>query len=134
MLDEAGLAVVLIGLGTPDEAHAFRISLRLPFPVLSDSDQRIYQLFGLGHIADSSFTFSDIGPLARDILRHGGAFSRSQDMAQLGGTVVVDQRGVICFIHRSQRIADNSQAADLAAAFGCCQDKRSIKPVSPIDL
>ncbi len=98
------------------EAQAFRAALKAPYPVLSDEDQRAYQMFGLGHIS-GPFTLSDVGSLAGEIVRHGGAFSHTQDMSQLGGTVVVDASGVIRFIHRSQRPSDNVPAEDIIAAI-----------------
>ena len=43
--------------------------------------------------------------------------ARSYSWTQVGGTIIVDRTGSIVFIHRSQRISDNSRPADLVAAL-----------------
>jgi len=117
-LDAAGLRVVMIGLGTPEEAQAFRASLRLPFTILCDTEMRSYARYGLGRLTSSaSANLSSVGALAKDIARYGGAWSRDQDMGQLGGVFVVDTTGHVRLAFRPRRAAERPQIADLVRAI-----------------
>lgn len=116
-LRAAGLAVVLIGLGAPEEARDFRAALKLPFPVLCDPEQRAYRRYGLLHMSPArELSLGTITHGLADTLRHGLAASRNQDMLQLGGTFVVDRDGIIRFVHRAERMHERPAIDDLLRA------------------
>jgi peroxiredoxin len=107
-LDAAGLRVVLVGMGTPEDARAFRSGMRLPFPVLSDPDRSAYRRYGLLKIERRHrLGFREAWKLLAAIAHHGGAISRNQDMAQLGGVFVIDRDGIVRFAHRALAMSDN---------------------------
>jgi peroxiredoxin len=107
-LDAAGLQVVLVGMGTSDNARAFRTGVRLPFPVLSNPDQTAYRRYGLLK-TDRQHRLGIRGAwkLLVAIAHHGGAISWNQDMAQLGGVFVIGRDGIVRFAHRALVMSDN---------------------------
>nr|MBF6591131.1 redoxin domain-containing protein [Ktedonobacterales bacterium] len=116
-LRAADLAVVLIGLGTPEEARDFRTRLALPFPILSDPERLSYRRYGLLRMSGGR----ESNPrgavrLVKAIVRYGGAYSAHQDMTQLGGVFVVDRAGLLRFVYRSERTSDHPPTADLIRA------------------
>lgn len=120
-LTAARLAVVLIGLGTPEEAAEFREKLRLPFPILSDPEQASYAHYGLlrmslGREAGAAHALDSARHFFTDIARYGGAYSAHQDMAQLGGVFLVDPSGVIQFAFRARRTSEHPRTAQLIRA------------------
>lgn len=115
---KAGLGVVLIGMGTPEEALDFQRRLKLPFPVLSDPSTSSYALLGLGHIQRSQE--ASLGNLVSTIsagVRYGGGVSQHQDMTQLGGACLIGQDGVVRYVYRTQRMSDLVPLDALIAAI-----------------
>ena len=107
-LDAAGLRVVLVGMGTPEDARAFRIGMRLPFQVLSDPDRSAYRRYGLLKIdRQRRRGFREAWKLLAAIAHHGGAISRNQDMAQLGGVFVIGRDDIVRYAHRAVVTSDN---------------------------
>lgn len=116
-LDAAGLAVVLIGMGEPDEAQAFRAQLRLPFVVLCDPDRAAYRQFQLDHLhLEREAHLREIGKLVAATVAHGGALSKHQDTQQLGGVFLVGQDGRIRYAHHARTISDHPPLDDVLAA------------------
>jgi len=108
----------MIGLGTPDEARAFRASLRLPFTILCDTEMHGYARYGLGRIGThQGANLSNLGALVGEIVRYGGAWSRDQDMGQLGGVFVVDTTGQVRLAFRPRRAAERPPVGDLVRAL-----------------
>jgi len=117
-LAAAGLQVVMIGLGTPDEAQAFRASLRLPFTLLCDTEMLSYARYGLGRMTvGAEASLSSARALVSEITRYGGAWSQDQDMGQLGGVFVVDTTGRVRLGFRPRRAHDRPPVADLVRAI-----------------
>ncbi len=117
-LDAAGLQVVLIGLGTPEEAREFRAALRLPFTVLCDLEMRSYARYGLGRMnAGAEASLASVTTFFSEVSHYGGAWSKDQDMAQLGGVFVVDTSGTVRLTFRPRRAAERPPIADLVRAI-----------------
>jgi hypothetical protein len=104
---EAGLQIVVIGMGTPEQSHAFRAQLNLPFPVLSDPEKRAYRAYGLGRVSWRKEVRPDnLVGLVRHAARHGVAATPDQDMRQLGGYFLVGREGKLLGAYPYERIAD----------------------------
>lgn len=104
----AGVQIVAVGLGTPVRTREFRAAMRLPFPMLCDPRRRVYRLYGLMRMQPGdSRALGTIARLAVAVARHGGAYSRDQDMLQLGGVFVVDTAGILRYARRSRAQHDN---------------------------
>ena len=108
----------MIGLGTPDEAQAFRASLRLPFTILCDTDMRSYARYGLGRMsAGAEASLSSARAFVSEISQYGGAWSRDQDMGQLGGVFAVDTTGHLRLAFRPRRASERPPIADRVRAI-----------------
>ncbi len=79
VLASLGAQVVAFGPGDAKTGDHIRAKLRLPFPVIADTNRTVYRLFGFR-------------------LRAGGI--------QECGTVVIDRKGVIGHIHRTVNFFD----------------------------
>ena len=110
----AGGQVVLVGLGEPEKAAAFRDDLGLPFTVLCDADKATYRAYGLTRRLNF---FREANPAAvsrfiGDVARYGTALTE-QDMFQLGGVFVIDRAGIVRFTFTALRAADFPPTAEL---------------------
>ncbi len=108
-------------MGTPTRTRAFRQQMHLPFPLLSDPRRVSYRLYGLLRLD----TTRNARPreaakrtfwLTWRLLRRGGAISRDQSMAQLGGVFLVDTAGIVRYARLSHEMRDNPQPAELLRA------------------
>jgi peroxiredoxin len=97
-----GAAVVAVTFADPHGAAQLKRAQRLPFPALADPSRHAYRAFGMveGSLADA------IGPdvLLRQLaqaLRGNIPYINPvhATITQLGGTVIVDQAGVVRFAH-----------------------------------
>ena len=111
---DAGLRIVLIGLGMPEKAREFKQELDLPFTVLCDPAKQSYSAFGLTRRLNllRELRPQSAARFVTDIRQHGGA-STEQDMLQLGGVFVVDRAGVVRFAFAALRASDQPAMADV---------------------
>lgn len=104
---DAGLRVVVIGMGGPDRTRSFRETLGLPFPVLSDPRRQSYAVYGLGRSQlKKEASLNKLAMSARRAVVHGAAATLDQDMRQLGGYFVVSADGTLLSAHPAERVAD----------------------------
>lgn len=116
-LQEAGADVTLVAMGTPEQAAAFRQRYQLPFRILADADQRVYQAFGVprgGVAAVMGPSMWRRGWLA--LFRHGVG-KIIGDPYQLPGSFIIDTAGVIRLAHRATSSADWPSNEELLAAL-----------------
>ena len=117
-LTAAGLQVVLIGLGTPEDAQEFRTVLRLPFTILCDPDHASYERYGFGRMSVGQETnLHSLTTFVSEVRHYGGRFSANQDMRQLGGVFVVDRQGIIRLAFRAARASDRPATDELIRAI-----------------
>lgn len=106
-----------VGLGTPTRTREFRQQMKLPFPLLSDPRRVSYRLYGLMRTdLRRSRAPQTIARYALPFLRRGGAYSRDQDMLQLGGVFLVDTAGIVRYARRSREVHDNPRPSELLRA------------------
>jgi peroxiredoxin len=116
--DDIGYTVILVGLGSPEQAARFKQSYNLPFTVLCDPQKVAYKAYGLFHMNP----FREITPDSRQKQQErreefGGEFSPDQDMLQLGGAFAIDTTGTLRFVHRNLRMADYATPDEIVAAL-----------------
>ncbi len=118
--EQAGLAIVAIGMGSPVRAQEFRESLALPFPLLSDPRRVAYGAYGLLHMSlRREASLHSAIRLTQAVLHHGGAREREQPVRQLGGVFIVDPAGVIQYAFRSERASEHPANDDLIRLATC---------------
>jgi hypothetical protein len=110
--ERRGALVVAVGQGTGVEAARFCRSLKVETPCLGDPGRDAYAAFGLPRDRWWNVTarpFLESPALAWSRIRHAslkGSLMRHTDVLQLGGTAIVDTRGVLRWLQVSQQTDD----------------------------
>lgn len=100
----ASAQVVAIGMGSAIRTAEFRRQMEIPYPLLSDPRRVAYKAYGLTQINPRrEANLLSLARMARSLVRHGGAASSDQDMAQLGGVFIVDPGATIRYVFLPQR-------------------------------
>ena len=102
------VTVILVGLGPPEEAEAFRKEFDLSFPMVCDPDRRLYTAYelkriGLLRFASPSLLFKGVKALSQG---HAMGIPRG-DIFQLPGVFIIDQTGRIRFSYYGSDPADH---------------------------
>jgi peroxiredoxin len=123
--DEAGVRLAVIGMGTPEQAAAFRDAQGVDLPLLVDNERQTYVLAGakvatldellgprviargIKHTIKSRLRLGSIAVHQGRILNHG---------AQLGGVLVIAPDGSVRYAHLSEDASDNPPTAEVLAA------------------
>ena len=109
--EEAGAAVVLIGLGKAERAESFCEDKSIPFDCLADPEQRAYEAYGLRKMGLSEVLRAENGlkylRLNLNPETRQRTAKRGEDVLQLGGTFVVDTGGVVRYAHLNRHTGDN---------------------------
>ncbi len=117
-LDAAGVRVLLVGMGAPEQAEPFRRRFQVPFPLACDPQQVLYGLSSIprGRVAQV------LGPAA--LARGVGAMLRGHvagipvgDVLQLPGAVGVEEHGVVWYVHQGTSASDHATAEAILAAW-----------------
>lgn len=116
-LDAAGLRVLLVGMGSPEESEAFRERFRVPFPLVCDPEQELYRSYGLG----KATLGEALGPTV--VLKSLRALGRGHvpgkprgDVFQMPGVFVVGPGGRILFRHYARDPSDHPSVESLLEA------------------
>jgi thioredoxin-dependent peroxiredoxin len=119
--ERAGMEVVLVGHGGPEDARRFVEARPVPFRVLVDPSRAAYERYGLkrGSISQvfgpqcvAPMVKAALQPQCRQGLPNGG------NVMQMPGAFVVDTSGVVLLAHRSATIGDTPTTAQLLSALG----------------
>lgn len=106
---ERRAAVITISQGTPAQAAHFGNMFRIPFPILADPTRQAYRAYQVSEGTMSQFNPALAYNMAKQAV-HGNlpgisdhmramTGSNGSSLAQLGGTFVIDQRGIIRYVH-----------------------------------
>jgi peroxiredoxin len=103
----AGIDIVVVGNGPPQQAGIFSHEMRAPFPVLTDPTGKAYEAYGLGKASRGAMfaPAAILGGIRAALLGH--LPKRPQgDPLQLPGQFLIDGNGVIWHADRPRRISD----------------------------
>ncbi len=116
-LDELRPAeVVLITFSEQHRLRAYKELLRLPFPILSDTDRLFYRSFGLGRASLLRLYSPTTLRMYARLLRKGRRIQRPvEDTHQLGGDFLIDAEGKIAWQHQSLGPDDRPDVSELIA-------------------
>ncbi|CAL8274402.1 unnamed protein product [Merluccius merluccius] len=121
LLDARSLRVLVVSFGCQQGAHHWLQETSCPYDMLLDPQRQLYQAFGLRRSLKDVLNFSNMLRYAEYLLADmhfpKPLPSIQDDMFQLGGDFVVDQRGVVMFAHRCQSPIDRPSVSDLLATF-----------------
>ena len=114
--EDMGFQVVLVGLGTPDQAEAFRKQFSLSFPIICDPEKKLYRIYGLGRSSVSRMVSPSVLLKGLKALSRGHTPSIPQgDVMQLAGVFLIDTAGHIRYAHYSKDPSDNPSIETLLA-------------------
>jgi peroxiredoxin len=112
--DEAGFQVMLVGMGTTEETAAFKEKFNVPFPMVSDPEQRLYKEFELGRM--SLLDALKPGVVLKGVsalLKGHGVGLPIGDIRQLPGVFIVTTNGKIAYGHSADNPADHPDPQDI---------------------
>jgi len=116
-LQAAGLAVALVGMGTPEQTDAFVREVGAPFPVLADPDRDAYRAYGLVETGAAQLLSPAAGKAMVGALLRGHRGAKPVgDVRQLGGAFVVDRDGIVRWANPSAYAGDHATPEQLIAA------------------
>jgi peroxiredoxin len=114
--EEKGFHVVLVGLGTAEQAEKFRAEFSLSFPIICDPQKELYRRYGLGRGGVSSL----VSPAV--LLRGMRTMSRGYapgiprgDVMQMPGVFLINTEGNILYSYYSKDASDHPPVDTLLA-------------------
>jgi peroxiredoxin len=114
--DEKGFQVVLVGLGTIEQAARFRTERSLSFPIICDPQKELYRQYGLSRGGVSSLVSAAV------LLKSMRAMSRGHvpgiprgDVMQLPGVFLINTDGNILYSYYSKDASDHPPVDTLLA-------------------
>jgi peroxiredoxin len=114
--EENGFQVVLVGLGTVEQAEKFRAEFSLSFPIICDPRKELYRQYGLSRGGVSSL----LSPVV--LLRGMRAMSSGYapgiprgDVMQLPGVFLINSDGNILYSYYSKDASDHPPVNTLLA-------------------
>jgi hypothetical protein len=114
---DEGVSVVVVGMGTPEEATDVVRSLDLPFPVLLDPARRGYDAYGLIEGGANAFlTPKSAGAIARAMLGGSRGCRPIGNTRQLGGTFLIDRAGTVRWAAPSRYAGDHASPDEILDA------------------
>ncbi len=115
---DKGVQVVLVGLGSPEQAEAFRKEFDLSFPIVCDPDRRLYAAYGLKKMGLLGFASPSL--LVKGVKALGQGHSMgipTGDIYQLPGVFIIDTNGRIRLSHFASGPADHPSADTILSAL-----------------
>jgi peroxiredoxin len=114
--DEAGLQVVLVGLGTAEQAGKFRAEFSLLFPIICDPQKELYRRYNLGRGGVSSLASPAV------LLKGMRAMTRGYvpgiprgDVMQMPGVFLISSDGDILYSYYAKDASDHPPVNTLLA-------------------
>lgn len=106
--EDYGFQIILVGLGSFDQAEAFKKKFSLSFPIICDPEKKLYQTYGLGRgsavsMASPAFLLKGLKTLSRG---HTPGVPQG-DIMQMPGVFLIDTSGNIRYAYYSKDPSDN---------------------------
>ncbi|XP_033498299.1 uncharacterized protein LOC117266957 isoform X1 [Epinephelus lanceolatus] len=119
-LDANSVEVVVVSFGCQEGASHWLQETNCPYDMLLDRDRKMYTAFGLGASLTKVLNFSNMLLYAEYVVDNmefpRGLQSIQDDMFQLGGDFVLDERGRVLFSHCCQSPIDRPSMEDILSA------------------
>jgi len=114
--ENKGFQIVLVGLGTPAQAEAFKNKFSLSFPLICDPEKKLYQAYGLGRGSVAGLASPTLFLKGLKTLSRGHTPGVPQgDVMQMPGVFLIDTSGNIRYAHYSKDPSDNPPGGTLLA-------------------
>jgi len=116
-LERRGLQVVAIGMGTPKRTQDFVAEMAVTFPILADPRRTAYDAYHLMQMNwREEMRPSQFLKTTQNMLKHGGGSTAGQDVRQLGGTFIINTKGIITYAYTNKAVSDDPNVAVLLQA------------------
>ena len=113
---QGGVAVAVVGMGTPAQTTDFVNELRLPFPVLCDPSRDAYAAYGAIRMGISQMVNPKGAGAILGAVRNGhGGGKVVGDAMQLGGVWVISPNGTVLLARPSAYMGDHPSAEEIIA-------------------
>ena len=110
--------VVVVGLGRPEHAAAFKAEMGMGFRLLVSPDKAAYRAMDLRRGTNSDVLGVRALASVPRAVRGGGSWRwPRQDWHQLGGTFVIAPGGDVAWSHRATHSGDNPTTDEIVAAL-----------------
>jgi len=106
--DKAGVKVLIVGLGTPEQSEEFRKKFQVPFTLISDHEKNLYRAFGLKQMSPLGFFSPSMIIKGFSAMAKGHVMGVPEgDVRQLPGVFVINTDGQVEFSHYAENPADH---------------------------
>lgn len=106
--DKAGVEVVIVGLGTPEQSVEFRKKFQVPFTIVSDPEKQLYAAFGFKQMSPLGFLSPSLFAKSISTMAKGHVMGVPEgDVRQLPGVFIINTDGRIEFSHYAEDPADH---------------------------
>ncbi len=115
---EQGVRVAAVTMGKPYEAKMFCAQRNPDIVCLSNPDQSAYQTYQIGRMGAKELLDPGLALNGARIALKGGyksSLRKDMDMTQLGATFIIDNQGVLRFVHYNRNQYDHPEVAKLKA-------------------
>ena len=114
--EEAGFQIVLVGLGTAEQAEKFRTEFSLSFPMICDPQKELYSLFGLGRGTLRTMASATVLMRGLRAMYQGNTPGiPSGDVMQMPGVFLIDTDGTIRYSYYAKDASDHPPVDSLLA-------------------
>lgn len=111
---DAGSRILLVGMGAVEETAAFKNKFDLSFPMVSDPDRELYDIFQIGFMSMKSlFTPKMAMRTASALARGHGVGIPHGDIRQLSAVFIIETNGIISYAHYAKNSADHPSPEQL---------------------
>ena len=115
---QAGIHLVMVMMGDPDQVAVLKEKLHVPFPCLSDPGQVAYKAFEVPRGSLSAIAGPRVWLPGLRALFRGGMGKPGDDIFRLHGSFAIDQSGIVQLAHHPRSSADHVTLDQIVAALG----------------
>lgn len=114
LFDDAGARIVLVGMGSVEETEAFKSKFDLSFPMVSDPDRELYNIFQIGFMSMASIFTPNMAMRTASALAKGhGVGIPHGDIRQLSAMFIIETNGIISYAQYAKDSADHPSPEQL---------------------
>ncbi len=113
-IEGAEFQVILVGMGTPENAEEFRKKYASSFPIICDPEKKLYSAFGLGRSSVTSMASPSVLVKSLRTMMEGNLPGiPREDVKQMPGVFMIDREGTIRYSYYAKDVSDNPSVEEL---------------------
>jgi len=116
-LKNAGIDVVLVSSGSPEQAESFRHDFEVPFPIVCDPECVLFKEYRLRDMDWRDYYSPSMLVKVVNVMFEGYGYKSGEgSSSQLGGVFLVDTGGKVRFAHIAANAADHPSPREIIQA------------------